>query len=81
MHQNCTLNPISAPEISLIIPIRENVIRVKFDRQSKIKKQSSERGLIVIRVTIRVDVNYYRKLGKRNDKILYVHIFLIYASE
>lgn len=78
-HQNCTLNPISAP-VSLIIPIRENVIRVKFERQSKIKKQSSERDLIVIRVTIRVDVNDYRKLDKRNDKILYIHIFLIYES-
>lgn len=55
MLQNCILNSISAPKISLIVLIRENVIRVKFDRQSKIKKQSSERGLIVIRVTIRIE--------------------------
>lgn len=54
MLQSYAPNPISAPEISLVVPIRENVIRVKFDRQSKIKKQLSECSLIVIRVSIRV---------------------------
>jgi len=75
MLQNCAPNLISTLEISLIVPIKENVIRVKFDRQSKIKKQSSECSLIVIRVNIRVERgNSSRKLDKRNDKILRISL-------
>jgi len=74
MLQNRAPNPISTLEISLIVPIKENVIRVKFDRQSKIKKQSSECSLIVIRVNIRVERgNSSRKLNKRNEKY-YVYL-------